>query len=252
MQEIANSIFNLLSAQRANIFVGNESNSNQVIDPLEQPGRPNKPILVAPRELKQRNLNSIEGRQALMHAVAHIEFNAINLALDAVYRFRDLPIDFYLDWLRVAADEARHFIMVKNRLNQLGKDYGDFPAHNGLWEMAIKTRDDVIARMALVPRVLEARGLDVTPGLIERLRAVKDEDSAAVLAIILREEVAHVAYGSKWLDFLCRQKNLDSTTEFLKLAQQHTRGAIRGPYNNSARLEAGFTQAELDALAATN
>ncbi|EQD45770.1 protein containing DUF455, partial [mine drainage metagenome] len=167
-------------------------------EPGDIPGRPPRPELVNPRALSRRGLGTAAGRAALVHAVAHIEFNAINLAWDAVARFRDMPADFYRDWCACAADEARHFTLLSTRLGELGMAYGDLPAHDGLWGMAQRTRHSVLARMALVPRVLEARGLDVTPGMIARLRAVRDHATADILEVILREEVAHVAAGTRW------------------------------------------------------
>lgn len=218
--------------------------------PVTAPGRPPRPRLVSPRELPRRRLGSIEGRAALLHAVAHIEFNAIHLALDAAYRFRGLPGEYYADWLRVADDEARHFSMVVERLAGLGFGYGDFPAHNGLWEMAEETAHDVMVRMALVPRVLEARGLDVTPGMMERLRSAGDEPSAEVLARILREEIPHVAIGSRWYRHFCGLRGLPPESTFRGLLQAYMRGRLKGPFNVDARMAAGFSAAELKALAA--
>ncbi len=220
-----------------------------VIEPLPMPGRPERPRLVSPRELPQRGLGSAEGRAALIHAVAHIEFNAINLAWDAVYRFRAMPREFVDDWIAVAADEARHFELLRERLAHYGHAYGDFDAHNGLWEMAVATQEDALARMALVPRVLEARGLDVTPGMIERLRANGDHDTVAVLEVILREEVAHVAAGTRWFQFLCVSRGVESVATFLDLIQGRARGAVRLPFNEQARMLAGFRADELAALA---
>lgn len=216
---------------------------------IEHPGRPAAPVLVAPAQLVQRKLTNPEGRAALVHAVAHIEFNAINLAWDAVYRFPGLPSDYYLDWASVAADEARHFQLLAGRLAQLGYRYGDFPAHDGLWQMALDTDHDPMVRMALVPRVLEARGLDVTPGMIERLRRVGDEETVAALEVILREEVRHVAIGSRWYAYLCRQRGLDPAAEFLRLVRERA-VVLRLPFNQAARLAAGFATSELDALVA--
>ncbi|HEV7490461.1 MAG TPA: ferritin-like domain-containing protein [Rhodanobacteraceae bacterium] len=213
-----------------------------------EPGRPDTPRRVAPRNLPRRGLASAEGRAALVHAVAHIEFNAINLAWDAVSRFRGMPADYYRDWVGVAVDEARHFKMLSERLAELGHAYGDFDAHDGLWEMAVKTADSCLARMALVPRVLEARGLDVTPGMIARLRAAGDEATAAILEVILREEVAHVAAGSRWFVWCCERERSDPATTFEMLIRTHLRGALRGPFNIEARLRAGFTEAELAQL----
>ncbi len=213
------------------------------------PGRPDRPELVAPRELAPRGLGSADGRAALIHAVAHIEFNAINLALDAVYRFRDLPQDYYADWLQVAVDEARHFDLLQSRLVQLGLRYGDLPAHNGLWDAACRTADDIRARMALVPRVLEARGLDVTPGMIARLREVGDHETVAVLEVILAEEVAHVAAGTRWFRYCCGCAGLDPEPTFLDLLRHHE-AAIRPPFNRPARALAGFSATEQAAVEA--
>lgn len=217
--------------------------------PIGPPGRPERPRLVAPRQLAQRGLGTPEGRAALIHAVAHIEFNAINLAWDAVYRFRDMPADFHRDWVRVADDEARHFSMLSARLHELGHAYGDFDAHDGLWDMATRTAGSCLARMALVPRVLEARGLDVTPGMIDRLRSVGDEATVAILEVILCEEVAHVAAGSRWFDWCCARAGRDPRATFRELIDMHMRGGLRGPFNVDARLRAGFTADELDHLA---
>ena len=213
-------------------------------------GRPDNPELVSPAKLPRRSLGTVEGRQALIHAIAHIEFNAINLGLDAALRFPGMPDDYYHDWLRVAADEARHFTMLNVRLGELGMAYGDLPAHNGLWEMAEKTAHDVLIRMALVPRVLEARGLDVTPGMIERLKSAGDTTTVGLLEIILHEEEAHVAIGSRWFRLLCSQRGLAPETTFRNLLGDYFTGALRGPFNNAARLRAGFSSKELDDLAA--
>ena len=218
------------------------------VHPIERPGRPARPMLVHPREVPQRRLSTPEGRAALLHAVAHIEFNAINLAWDAVQRFGGLPVAYYADWVSVAADEARHFALVRARLRALGHDYGDFPAHDGLWEMARRTAGDLVARMALVPRLLEARGLDVTPGMIARLRGAGDPESVAVLEVILAEEVGHVAAGSRWFEHACRLAGLEPAPEFRRLLAEHAPGALRGPYNIPARLAAGFDPAELEGL----
>jgi len=218
------------------------------ISAAECVGRPARPRLVAPRELPHRSLASEEGRAALIHAVAHIEFNAINLAWDAVYRFRGMPLKYYADWIDVAADEARHFGWLAARLADLGHVYGDFDAHDGLWEMAVKTEDSCLARMALVPRVLEARGLDVTPGMIARLTSAGDAKTAAILEDILREEVAHVAAGSRWFAWCCEREGVDPASTFRALIGRHLRGVVRGPFNTDARLRAGFTEAELAEL----
>lgn len=214
-------------------------------DPIGVPGRPARPALVSLRQLAQRGLGSPQGRAALVHAVAHIEFNAINLAWDAVYRFRGMPADYYRDWAQIAADEARHFALLDARLAELGHRYGDFDAHDGLWEMAARTAHSCLERMALVPRVLEARGLDVTPGMIVRLRSVGDTATVAILETILREEVAHVAAGSRWFAWCCARDGVDPQATFQDLLQTHMRGALRGPFNVEARMSAGFSVAEI-------
>ncbi|HJR11327.1 MAG TPA: ferritin-like domain-containing protein [Rhodanobacteraceae bacterium] len=218
-------------------------------EPIGIPGRPVKPRLVMPRDVPRRGLGSVDGRAALVHAVAHIEFNAINLAWDAVYRFRSMPDDYYRDWAGVAHDESRHFSLLSARLAQLGHAYGDFDAHNGLWEMATKTAHSCLARMALVPRVLEARGLDVTPGMIARLRAAGDHATADVLEIILREEVPHVAAGTRWFRFCCEREGRDPDSTFAELLREYVPTGLRGPFNLDARRAAGFGDVELARLA---
>ncbi len=208
------------------------------------PGRPDRPQLVHPRSVPTRGLGSPSGRAALAHAVAHIEFNAINLALDAACRFDGMPAAFYRDWLSVAGDEARHFQMLSRRLSELGYAYGDFPAHNGLWEAAEKTAHDVMVRMALVPRVLEARGLDVTPGMIRRLQEVGDDATVDVLRVILDEEVRHVAIGTHWFRYLCAQRGLEPVETFRALLNDYGM-QLRPPYNREARMAAGFLDSEL-------
>ncbi|WP_329743107.1 ferritin-like domain-containing protein [Dyella sp. A6] len=219
-------------------------------EPIGAAGRPARPQLVSARQVPQRGLGTAEGRAALVHAVAHIEFNAINLAWDAVYRFRGMPGDYYRDWVSCAHDEARHFALLSARLAELGHAYGDFDAHNGLWDMAEKTAHHDTARMALVPRVLEARGLDVTPGMIERLHHAGDERTIAVLEVILREEVAHVAAGTRWYRWCCERDGSDPFETFFALLREYMGVSLRGPFNRPARLEAGFIEAELDRLAA--
>lgn len=209
------------------------------------PGRPARPVLVSPRDVPYRGLGNAEGRVALVHAVAHIEFNAVNLALDAALRFDGMPPDYYVDWIGVARDEARHFAMLSARLAELGHSYGDFSAHNGLWEAAQKTAHDPLLRMALVPRVLEARGLDVTPGMIHRLREVGDMRTVEVLRVILDEEVAHVAIGTRWFRHLCAVRGLDPVPTFRALLAEH-RVRLQPPLNRAARTRAGFEALELE------
>ena len=216
--------------------------------PIAMPGRPERPLLVHPRDLPKRGFGTIEGRTAFIHAVAHIEFNAIDLAWDAAYRFRGMPHEFYADWVNVAHDEARHFAMLRERLREFGRDYGDFDAHNGLWEMAEKTAHDGLARMALVPRVLEARGLDVTPGMIVKLRSLGDDGTADILEVILLDEVAHVAAGSRWFRWYCEREGVEPLSRFRELLAEYARAVLYGPFNHSARSAAGFDDEELAAL----
>jgi uncharacterized ferritin-like protein (DUF455 family) len=220
----------------------------RVVDQPGIPGRPEKPLLVAPREVGHRSMATIEGRAALIHALAHIEFNAINLALDAVWRFADMPVDFYADWLKVAAEEALHFSLLSSHLQSLGFSYGDFAAHNSLWEMAEKTTGDVLARMALVPRTLEARGLDATPGVRSKLAQVGDTAAAEILDIIVRDEIGHVEIGNRWYHWCCEQRSLDVITTYQELALRYKAPVLRGPFNLEARRQAGFMESEIAAL----
>lgn len=215
---------------------------------IRRPGRPQRPELISPSQVPRRRLGSEAGRAALVHAIAHIEFNAINLALDAACRFRAMPVEYFKDWISVAADEARHFLMLQRRLADMSVSYGDYPAHNGLWEMAENTADSCLVRMALVPRVLEARGLDVTPGMMERLQQIGDDATVAVLEVILQEEVAHVAIGSRWFQYCCAAEGKDPDRTFLQLLETRYAGSVRGPLNSRARLEAGFSPYELATL----
>lgn len=219
-------------------------------EPIRMPGRPATPKLVHPRDLPRRGFGTVEGRAAFIHAVAHIEFNAMDLAWDAVYRFRGLPAQFHADWVGVAHDEARHFNFLRTRLRELGYDYGDFDAHNGLWEMAEKTAHDGLARMALVPRVLEARGLDVTPGMIVKLRGLGDDATADILEVILREEIGHVAAGSRWYRWYCERTGIEPKARFRELLREYASGVLHKPFNTEARLQAGFDLEELESLLA--
>jgi uncharacterized ferritin-like protein (DUF455 family) len=219
-------------------------------EPIRMPGRPERPKLVHPRELPRRGFGNDEGRAAFIHSIAHIEFNAIDLAWDAVYRFRGMPHAYYADWAQVAHDEAQHFTMLRARLKDFGRDYGDFDAHNGLWDMAEKTAHSGLERMALVPRVLEARGLDVTPGMIVKLRDLGDGATVAILDLILREEIAHVAAGSRWYRWYCEQRGIEPRARFRELLREYAGGYLHGPFNIEARLLAGFDEDELAALEA--
>lgn len=219
-------------------------------EPLIEPGRPARPELVAPDRLKPRKPVTPEGHASLIHAIAHIEFNAINLALDCIARYRAFPDEFHDGWLQVAAEEAEHFAMLRARLNELGHDYGDFPAHNGLWEMACRTAHDPLARMALVPRVLEARGLDATPVIMEKLRGIGDAATLAILEIILRDEVGHVALGDRWFRMLCEERGLEPEATYLALMDDFAVPYPPPPLHEAARLQAGFSPAEIARLRA--
>ena len=220
-------------------------------EPAGLPGRPDAPELVPPGQVRQRSVQSPEGRAALLHALAHIEFNAVNLALDAVWRYEAMPHEYYRDWLRVAREEAYHFELLNDHLGSLGHVYGDFPAHNGLWEMAEKTRGDLLARLALVPRTLEARGLDASPLIRDKLAGAGDAAGAAILDIILRDEIGHVAIGNRWYRHLCAQRGLDPVVCYADLARRYGAPKLRGPFNLAARRQAGFDEAELQALQQT-
>jgi uncharacterized ferritin-like protein (DUF455 family) len=237
----------LLWTQRAALQVDTE----QVFDAPPLPGRPTQPVLVLPKEVPRRSPYTPEGHAALVHSIAHIEFNAINLALDAAWRFAGMPTDYYRDWLRVAFEESQHFSLLNEHLVLVGHAYGNFPAHDGLWTMAENTRHDVAARMALVPRTLEARGLDATPIIQAKLRKVGTPaalQAVEILDTILREEVGHVAIGNHWYHWLCARDGLDSARFHSQVAQQHGGPSLKPPFNLAARKLAGFSQDELDAL----
>lgn len=215
---------------------------------IDSPGVPDKPELVHPRALKRRGIGTETGRIALLHAIAHIEFNAMNLALDAAVRFAGLPEQYYRDWIEVAADEARHYRLLSDRLADFNARYGDFPAHQGLWDMALRTAHDPLDRMALVPRILEARGLDVTPALVKQFERAGDSQTAQVLALILEEEVAHVEAGSRWFRYLCDARNLDPDTTWFERVTHYMGTDIRCPINLADRDKAGFRKTEIDWL----
>lgn len=212
------------------------------------PGRPTRPELVPHTQVRQRSMSTTEGRAALIHALTHIELNAIDLALDLCWRFSSMPDDFYKQWMGVAREEALHFELLRDHLRSLGFDYGDFPAHNALWEMAAKTRHNMLARIALVPRTLEARGLDASPPIKAKLVSAGDKRAGEILDIILRDEIGHVAVGNHWYGVLCEQRQLDPIRTYADLAKQYGAPRLRGPFNLDARRAAGFTEAELTAL----
>lgn len=209
------------------------------------PGRPDKPELVPPRLVGRRSMTTVEGRAMLIHSLAHIEFNATNLALDALWRFPGMPDLYYTDWLRVAKEEAIHFSLLSAHLQVLGFQYGDFPAHDSLWEMVEKTRGDVLARMALVPRTLEARGLDAIPPLRAKLAQAGDLAAAGILDITLQDEIGHVEIGNRWYRYLCAQRGLEPRATYFELARRYEAPVLKGPFNISARRAAGFTESEL-------
>jgi uncharacterized ferritin-like protein (DUF455 family) len=213
------------------------------------PGRPARPELVPPRLVGRRSMVTVEGRAMLIHALAHIEFNAVNLALDALWRFPGMPIQYYTDWLRVAKEEAYHFSMLAAHLKSLGHEYGDFPVHDSLWEMVEKTREDIVARMALVPRTLEARGLDAIPPLRAKIAQAGDMAAAAILDIILRDEIGHVEIGNRWYGFLCEQRGFEPRATYDELAARYEAPQLKGPFNIGARRMAGFSEEELKRFA---
>jgi uncharacterized ferritin-like protein (DUF455 family) len=219
-----------------------------IAEPAGIPGRPDRPLRVAHTEVKQRSMATAEGRAALIHALAHIELNAIDLALDLCWRFAGMPHDFYRQWTGVAREEALHFELLRDHLHGLGFAYGDFPAHNALWEMAEKTRHDLLARIALVPRTLEARGLDASPAIKAKLVSAGDKAAGAILDVILRDEIGHVAVGNRWYRVLCSERGLDPIATYAELAERYRAPRLRGPFNLEARRAAGFDEAELLAL----
>ncbi|MEB2843398.1 DUF455 family protein [Rhizobiales bacterium RZME27] len=219
-----------------------------------RPGRPEKPELVPPRAVEKRSLHTLNGRIALLHSIAHIELNAVDLALDIVARFASEPVphSFFDGWMQVAFEEAKHFRMVRARLNDLGADYGDMPAHDGLWQAAHSTRNDLTARLAVVPLILEARGLDVTPSLQAKMRETGDHETAAVLDVIYNDEKGHVAIGAKWFRFLCARERKDPAATFKELVRANFRGSLKPPFNDVARAEAGLTPSFYRSLTSTS
>lgn len=219
-----------------------------IAEPAGIPGRPARPLLVAHIRLKPPSMRTPAGVAALLHAIAHIELNAIDLALDACWRFPGMPEAFYRDWLRIAQEEATHFTLLREHLLTLGFDYGDYDAHNALWDMAERTKHDVLARIALVPRTLEARGLDASPGVRAKLVGAGDHRAGEILDIILRDEIGHVAAGNRWYRFLCAQRGLEPVATYAELAARYQAPRLRAPFNLAARRAAGFNDAELAAL----
>ncbi|MES3003359.1 MAG: ferritin-like domain-containing protein [Pseudomonadota bacterium] len=250
---LADPIQKSLRARELQQAAASISIAREAPDPWQMsiPGRPARPELIHPTKVARRSPFKPEGLAALLHAIAHIEFNAINLALDAVWRFDGMPDEFYLDWTRVAAEEAYHFTLLREHLATLGHAYGDFAGHDNLWSMCEKTKDDVVARMALVPRTLEARGLDATPQIQDKLRRVGTpaaDRAVDILDIILRDEIGHVAIGNHWYRWLCEREGLDPVAHYPVLAQRYDAPRLYPPFNMAARKRAGFTADELDHL----
>lgn len=209
----------------------------------DHPGRPDRPVLLSPSQMPKRSSGSTSGLIALVHSLVHIELNAIDMTWDLIARFADtaLPQRFLDEAVQVGLEEARHFVMMEQRLRELGAAYGDLPAHGGLWEAAQRTGHDLLARLAIVPLVLEARGLDVTPGMIEQVERSGHKPVAASLRIIYRDEITHVAFGTRWFKHLCSERNLRPESTFQSLVRQHFRGGLRPPFNEDARTKAGLT-----------
>ncbi len=233
-----------------------EIDVNPDLTPPRRPARPSRPILAAPGQVARRRLNTEKGRAALLHAIAHIELNAIDLAFDLAARFAGdvaaAGLDacaFVRDWFEVGADEARHFALLEARLRELGESYGDFPAHDGLWAAAEATRDDVLARLAVAPMVLEARGLDVTPAMIDRLERAGDSTSGAALKVIYAEEIDHVRKGAHWFNAICAVRGLPPEGTFQSLVRERFAGKLKPPFNAPARTEAGLEPGLYEPLA---
>ena len=224
--------------------------SEQIVQPAGIPGRPPRPLLVPHTELRSPSLATAAGRAVLIHALAHIELNAIDLALDVCWRFGGMPDAFYRQWAGVATEEASHFELLRDHLKALGHAYGDFPAHNALWEMAEKTKHDLLARIALVPRTLEARGLDASPAVKAKLVGAGDTRAGEILDVILRDEIGHVAIGNHWYRVLCEARGLDPVATYAELASRYGAPRPRGPFNLDARRRAGFSEEELTRLTA--
>lgn len=218
----------------------------------DRPGRLDRPVLVSPNDVPKRKITGApEGRRALLHAIAHIELNAVNLALDVAVRYWDVPMpdEFFREWIGVADDEAKHFLLLNDRLQALDGSYGDLPAHNGLWESAIATKGDILARLAVVPMVLEARGLDVTPMMIEKFTQVGDLETVEALKIIYEDEIGHVAVGRRWFEHVADERGLDHETTWHELVRTHFHGQVKRPFNKPARSEAGMRPEYYEPLA---
>ncbi len=240
-----------LTHQAWHLFENNQLSfrSELPVLPITQVRFPDQPVLLPPRDMPKRKIGSPEGVAAFFHAIAHVEFVAIYLAWDLLYRFRGLPEQFYQDWLKVADEEAQHFELIRLHLKTLNVNYGDLPAHNGLWDHAKDTADDLLARLAMVPRCMEARGLDVTPAIIAKFKNVGDNASVTLLERILTDEVGHVERGSYWFKWVCEQQGYEPEAKYRELIKQYYQGGKpKGPFNREMRIIAGFSNAELDWL----
>ena len=215
---------------------------------LDQPGRLDKPVFVELKKIKKRGFNSIQQRASLIHALAHIELTAVNLAWDSIYRYRGLPKEYYDDWVQTGKEESQHFQLLQKSLNNMGYEYGDFPVHNELWQMAVTTADDLMARMAIVHRVLEARALDVIPFSVDKFRHLGDKHTADSLIIIANDEIGHVNAGARWFRYRCEQEKVNPDEMFFKLLKKYLKASPKGPFNYDARLKAGFNQYEMQEL----
>lgn len=227
------------------------TDTTKPVETIAMPGRPEKPELVSYQSTPKRDRSEL-GMIKTIHSICHIEFNAINLALDALYRFQNMPAQYYKDWAKVAHEEALHFTMLNDYLRELGYQYGDFDAHNGLWEMTVETDYDVLVRMALVPRVLEARGLDVTPSIQIKFKKSQFSKMAEILGVIFQDEIGHVKIGNYWYKHLCTERDLEPIETFDRLIKKHVGKSLRGPFNWEARLLSDFTEAELNYLEQAN
>lgn len=221
-------------------------------EPPGLPGRAERPRLRPPQQVPMRGVGSVQGRAGLIHALTHIEANAMDLALDALWRFPGMPEAYYRDWLKVAQEEALHFELLRQHLQALGYHYGDFDAHEGLWDMARRTQGDLLGRLAVVPRVLEARGLDASPAVRHKLLSAGDRAGAQIVDLILRDEIGHVAIGNHWFGWLCKERGLDPLTQQRQLMQRYGAPQPKGPLNKAARRAAGFSEDELAELERTH
>lgn len=212
------------------------------------PGKAERPLVVLPKDVKKRKLNTTQGQACMLHALAHIEWTAVNLAWDTIIRFHPMPGEFLEDWIRTAEDEARHFIGLRDLIRDRGFDYGDFPVHDQLWQMALKTKESVVDRMGIVHRVLEARALDVVPGIAKKFEELGQSGVVSVLHAIANDEVRHVSASTRWFNYGCQVEQKEPEETFFQLLRKYMQSPLRGPFNHEARLQAGFSINELNRL----